>query len=551
MSTANTAWRYANFSVYPQATHLLVTIREDHTDDPDGKHPENVVYTLCIVDTKNVTVEVLTHGADFYASPVFNPSGNKIAWQEWYLPDLPWQGGIIYVADVVASGGAIGISNHVQVAGQKQTASATFPSWIGDTTLLYTSDKDQDNRFQNPFIFDTVAQTSTPVLDEPLDKDFAEPAWYLGLYPYAILGGGTYGAFTAFDGGRNILYVIGLEGYSKPVQIDNSIFDFAVAQHLRPLGEDAFVFTGSKSTSPGGVFQGTIIQSSGTYTAKFDPLKTTGEHPDWDKYIATPIAKPLQADDHTIYVVYYLPTNPDFVAPSGEKPPCILNVHGGPTGLEPQALNWTKTYYTSRGFAWYVPHRYISVNAYSDAVLTGWTSIIVDPPDMDGTICEDPTQCLCILFTLTSLSELLNGNWGYYDIDDCKEAHTILADEGVLDAKRVAIRGGSAGGYTTLSSLTFAPEPGYYKAACSAYGGVADPTLLLKVTEKLESQYLYTLFGSTDVTTWDVRNPIKNIKNPDTGEVNFRVPLLVSGPLGLCLRCMLIALSFFDVDAAW
>lgn len=121
-------------------------------------------------------------------------------------------------------------------------------------------------------------------------------------------------------------------------------------------------------------------------------------------------------------------------------------------------------------------------------------------------------------------------------MEDCKEAATILsaAPYSYIDEKRVAIRGGSAGGYTTLSSLTFAPNPKYYKAACSAFGGVADPTYLTHVIEKFESQYMYTLFGSLpDKGAWDSRNPIKNIVNPNTGEVNFSVPLLVRDALYL------------------
>lgn len=144
------------------------------------------------------------------------------------------------------------------------------------------------------------------------------------------------------------------------------------------------------------------------------------------------------------------------------------------------------------------------------------------------------THKLCILFGLTSVSALLYNNWGIFDVEDCKQAHKILAGESLIDVKRVAIRGGSAGAYTTLSSLTFAPEPGYYKAACSAYGGVADPTTLTRIIEKLESQYMYRLFGSLpDGGAWDKRNPIKNIKNPQTGNVNFSVPLLVREALSL------------------
>ncbi|KAH0838870.1 Alpha/Beta hydrolase protein [Lanmaoa asiatica] len=481
----NRWWRYANFAVHPQQTNLLVTIREDHTNDPDGDAPQNVVNTLCVVDTSTASVNIIVDGADFYATPVFNPSGNKIGWQEWYLPDMPWEGGLIYVADIDVTPGSIEVlPDRVLVAGEKQQKSATFPSWITDTTLVYITDR--DNKFQNPFIFNTDTQQSTPVLKSLLPQDFAEPAWWLGFYPYAILNGGNYGAFTAFQDGGNILYIIDLTTSSDPVLIQS--FDYTVAQHLRAATDNTFVFTGTKTSSPGGLILGTVSGSSGSYDVDFTTLKPSAEPSPLEDYISKPKPISLKASDgHTIYVVYYAPYNPDYSGSSilGEKPPCIIGVHGGPTGLEPQSLNWIKMFYTSRGFAWQV---------------------------------------------LTSASELLNGNWGIYDVADCREAATTLSGTSysLIDVNRVTIRGGSAGSYTTLSSLTFAKEPKFYKTACSAYGGVADPALLTQIVEKFEMRYMYTLFGCPpDNGAWDTRSPIKNITNPETGEANLSVPLLM------------------------
>jgi len=298
------------------------------------------------------------------------------------------------------------------------------------------------------------------------------------------LGHGQYGAFTAFENGRNILFVIGLGGSSEPFQIKD--FEYAVAEHLRPLGKNTFVFTGSKSNSPAAIVLGTIQGSPGAYTATFKELKTSPLPPQLAEYISDPVSKPLTApeDQHKIYAVYYAPHNPKFVGPPGKKPPCIINVHGGPTGLEGQALNWTKMFYTSRGFAW-LDVNYRGSSGYGREYI-----------------------------------QLLYGKWGVYDVADCKIAHQLLSEAGLIDPKLVAIRGGSAGAYTTLSSLTFAPDPGYYKAACGAYGCVTNPTYLTKVIEKLESQYIYTLFGSPPGgAVWEQRNPTDHIKG------NFSVPL--------------------------
>ena len=362
-------FRYANFAIHPKQTNLLVTLREDHTNDKDFKQPGNVLNTICVVDTtaSTPTVNIIIQDADFYATPVLSPLGDKIAWQQWNLPDMPWEGGIIYVAGVSVDSGSLKVKpDAVLVAGAAATKSATFPSWIGNTTLAYTTD--EYNKYQNPYIFDTDKQQATPVLNTPLTQDFAEPAWWLGLYPFAILGGGSTGVFTAFKDGGNILYIVDLATSSDPVQIEN--FDFTVAQHVRAASENTFVFTGSKTTAPGGVILGTVSGSPGAYTVEFTTLKSADDvsgvefktlkanqddGPDVTKYISPPIPKTVSIPGgHPIYVVYYAPYSPDYSGPSdpNEKPPCVLNVHGGPTGLESQALNWTKQFYTSRGFAW-------------------------------------------------------------------------------------------------------------------------------------------------------------------------------------------------------
>ncbi|KAG6373267.1 Alpha/Beta hydrolase protein [Boletus reticuloceps] len=452
--------RYANFAIHPTQTNLLVTLREDHTNDPDYTAPENVVNTICVVDTNTATVNIVVQGADFYATPVFNPSGTKIGWQQWNLPDMPWQG------------------DHILVAGEAGTKSATFPSWITDTTLAYITDG--YNKYWNPYIFDTDTQQSRVVLKTSLEQDFAEPAWYLGLYPYAILDGGKYGAFTAFKDGGNILYIVDLSAPSDPVQIE---FDYTVAQHVRAVTENTFVFTASKTAAPGGVILGTVLDSSGSYAVGFDTLKASADDdPDMDKYISPPIPKDLAIPSgHPIHVVYYAPYNPDYSGPSDpdEKPPVSL------TCSSPAVASLGKQCCAI-----------IPVNMPSEDML--YDRLDVNYRGSSGYGRE--------------YIDLLNSNWGIYDIQDCQQAAAAMATGSYIDGKRVAIRGGSAGAYTTLSSVTFAPDPTFYKTACGAYGCVTDVETLTKSTEKFESQYIYTLFGSPpDHGAWDARNPIKNV----------------------------------------
>ncbi|KIJ67214.1 hypothetical protein HYDPIDRAFT_107939 [Hydnomerulius pinastri MD-312] len=482
----NDKWRYANFAVHPTQTNLLVSILEDHTVDT----PQTVVNTLCLINTKAGTnlKKDFVSGADFYATPVFNPSGTKIAWQEWYQPDMPFEGALIYIADVSIVDDDIVLSNKTLVAGKKLDISVTYPTWITDTKLIYTSD--ESNGFQNPFIYSTETKCATAALAKPIAQDFAEPAWHLGLYPYALQGDGSYGAFTAFQDGRNILYMLDLTKPSDPVPIPN--FPYTVAQHLRQMGPQTFVFTASMSTAPGGVLLCNLAAPS--FAPTYTVLKASGGSVSlYDPYISAPKPKTLDRGGEPLYVVYYPPKNRDFTGLPGEKPPCVVQVHGGPTSMEPQVLNWQKMFFTSRGFAW------LDVN-YGGSSGYGRDYI-----------------------------ERLAGNWGVGDIKDCQDAVSIIASQGLIDPARVAVRGGSAGGYATLSSITLAPNPRFYKAATSTYGGISDLVLLAQSTEKFELQYMYKLLGGSPdkvPQTYQDRSPYYNVVSK-TGEVNISVPLLM------------------------
>ena len=87
--------------------------------------------------------------------------------------------------------------------------------------------------------------------------------------------------------------------------------------------------------------------------------------------------------------------------------------------------------------------------------------------------------------------ERLKGQWGIVDIDDCVNAAKYLVDTGQVDGERLAIRGGSAGGYTTINALTFRD---LFKAGASYYG-ISDLRVFVGDTHKFESRYLDSLIG--------------------------------------------------------
>jgi dipeptidyl aminopeptidase/acylaminoacyl peptidase len=157
----------------------------------------------------------------------------------------------------------------------------------------------------------------------------------------------------------------------------------------------------------------------------------------------------------TAHAFFYAPKNRDFVATKGERPPLLVISHGGPTGATSSEFSLMIQYWTSRGFA-VADVNYGGSSGYGRAY-----------------------------------RQRLNGQWGIVDVDDCVNCAQYLIKRGEVDADRVAIRGGSAGGYTTLAALTFRK---LFKAGASYYG-VSDLEALEEDTHKFESRYSNSLIG--------------------------------------------------------
>jgi dipeptidyl aminopeptidase/acylaminoacyl peptidase len=157
----------------------------------------------------------------------------------------------------------------------------------------------------------------------------------------------------------------------------------------------------------------------------------------------------------TAHAFYYPPTNPRCEGPEGELPPLLVKSHGGPTACTVPVLNLAIQYWTSRGFA-VVDVNYGGSSGYG-----------------------------------RDYRERLRGRWGIVDVDDCANAARYLAETGRADPERLAISGGSAGGYTTLCALTFRDD---FAAGASHYG-IGDLEALARDTHKFEARYLDGLIG--------------------------------------------------------
>lgn len=339
----NPKHRFANFTVHPIQRHLLAAILEDHTMDT----PQTVVTTLCIINTQLKAVFPLVVGADFYSSPVFNPCGTKLAWIEWYHPDMPWDGSQLYIADVLALQESVLVLSKKKIAGELSNVSVSYPSFVSNTRLIFTCD---ESGFQNPYVCDIKGDIVTfRAFPAPVDEDFGEPAWMLGNYPYAILDQGKRAIFAAFREGRTVFYIVDLVQPSHPVQIE---CPFTQVGNVGPVNAESFVFVGHRSDAPGGVVRCQFTDQS--LQLNYVVLKSSDSSVTHEQYIPPPVPITLYRDAKPLYVVYYAPKNPAYSGPTdpSEKPPCIVNVHGGPTSMASQTLSWLRIYFTSRGYAW-------------------------------------------------------------------------------------------------------------------------------------------------------------------------------------------------------
>ncbi|KAJ7186834.1 Alpha/Beta hydrolase protein [Mycena filopes] len=443
--------RFADLDVHPKHPHILVAIVEDHSD---SSSPTSVVNKLCIIDTKSQSLSPLVSGADFYASPKFSPDGTRIVWQQWFLPDMPWQGAEIIVGQLTTETDKFDITSTTHIAGQKTTHSVSYPSWATSMTLLFTSDK---SGYQNPWKCD---QEATPLFSDPLNLDFGDPAWVLGRSPYAVIEGGMRALFSAIQDGRTVLYAVDLTNGTRKL-IDNP---YVGIQSIRPAGPDKIVFIAERVDAAPELVVCTIgSDSSASFSSLSKPTAGLG-FPAGIISLPQPYTLKAGADGHPVHILYYPPTNPNYSGTSipGERPPCVLYAHGGPTHFTGQEFSAMTQYYTSRGWAW------LNVNFGGSS---GYGRAYI---------------------------ERLAGQWGIVDVEDCIQAAKIIsqAPYNLVDPKRIVIRGNSSGGLTALGGVSMGSDLTTFAAATSSYG-ISDLRLLMDDTHKFESGYGHGLLGGT------------------------------------------------------
>jgi dipeptidyl aminopeptidase/acylaminoacyl peptidase len=430
-------WRFAD-GVIDRQRGRWIGIREDHTG---GGEPINSVVAVNLHDSGREPGEILAGGHDFFASPRLSPDGRRLLWLSWDHPNMPWNGTTLHLGELDDNGG---VSASQIIAGS--AAESIFqPEWSPDgNSIVFVSDR---SNWWNLYRFDLATGATEPLA--PMEGEFGVPQWVLGASTYAFAGASRIVcAYT--QAGIGHLAVLDLKTKAlTPLDLPFTEFGSVRAEGGR------IVFRAAAPNQPMSIAALDLSSAEQRVLRKSTALL---DKPDLRiaDYLTTvrPVEFPTE-NGKTAFGLFYPPHNPDYAADPAERPPLLVKCHGGPTSSASSALNLGIQYWTSRGIA------VLDVN-YGGSTGFG-----------------------------RDYRERLHLTWGIVDVDDSVNGARYLAQQGLVDEKRMVISGGSAGGYTTLAALVFRDV---FQGGASYYG-VSDVAALARDTHKFESRYLDWLIG--------------------------------------------------------
>ena len=438
-------WRWADLRLVPGAP-WLVCVREDHSGEGEAS---NEIVAVPLDGAGEVTV--LASGRDFVSSPRPSADGSRLAWLCWDHPNMPWDTTELWVGELACSGPAASLRGPHRVAGGDEE-SLVQPEWGPGEALFVLSDRPG---WWNVHRVDGVDQLA-PVA--PVDAEVGQPAWVFGQSRYGFSAAGDL-LFTWSDATGAHLGSTRTGG-----ELTTRSVPYLSLSVIRVVGNDVVALASSPASEPvvvriSGADGATTVLRAARQLGLEDALVSRAERLSF-----------ASAGGRTAHAYLYRPTNPEFVAPAGELPPLLVLSHGGPTSAANPAFSLGIQFWTSRGFA------------------------VVDV-DYGGSTGYG-----------RSYRNLLRGSWGVVDVDDCCAAAEYAVAAGLADPARLAIRGGSAGGFTTLAALAFRST---FAAGANSYG-VADLAALAADTHKFEARYLDGLVGPwpAAAAVYEERSPL-------------------------------------------
>jgi acetyl esterase/lipase len=438
---APSALRYADFTLAPDRTEVWC-VQERHEDGKVLRAIVAVPLDGSAADNPDA-IRILVEGADFFAYPTPSPDGKRLAWICWNHPHMPWEGTELRVAPI--ENGRPGRGRPL-MGGQRESVLA--PLWRDDTSLYVATDwPGWWNIYQ-------VGLTGEPPLAlYPAEEEFAGPLWQLGARPFVLLGDGrlavTHGA------GPVRMAILDPESFELK-DLDTPFAEFAPGQAMATLSADGDSIV---AVASGPASRPTVVRVNAA-TASTEVLqRQSGDLPD-PAYLPVPQHVDFEGPyGQIVHALLYPPANPEVTGPPGERPPYVVRVHGGPTSRVTLALDLAKAYFTSRGIG------------------------IIDV-DYGGSSGYG-----------RQYRERLRREWGVVDVYDAIAAARWVAESAGADPARLAICGGSAGGWTTLAAVTTGTRRGRVFSAATSYFGISDLRSLAHATHDFESRYLDGLVG--------------------------------------------------------
>jgi dipeptidyl aminopeptidase/acylaminoacyl peptidase len=408
-------------------------------------------------------VRVLEDSSHFYSRPRLSPDGRHLAWTCWEHPLMPWDSTELRVADVV--GGSL--TNILRLAGSSAAGvneeSIQSQEWLDDENLLVISDR---SGWWNPWRIG-LDGSQEQVIDE--QSEWGGPEWQLGYRTLARLSDGR---------------VVGLHG--TPERMSFAIIDVAACA-FRDLPTHHNAWNPTFAVSDSAIFAIGAATDSLPVVASIDLESGATEiikavaAPIEAKYFTTPraIAVPGR-DGRTVHAIFHPAHNPDYT--TAGRAPLVVTAHGGPTAHVSAVAKLAFAYFTTRGVG------VVDVN-YGGS--TGYGR---------------------------QYRNLLRGQWGVVDHEDVISVVEALVASGEVDADKVAIRGGSAGGYTVLNALLRSDV----FAAGADYFGVADLAPFIEITHDFEARYLDSLIAPFPSDLYVERSPKTYADNLSTPLIIFQ-----------------------------
>jgi dipeptidyl aminopeptidase/acylaminoacyl peptidase len=443
----------------------MIWVREDHREvtkaQNNGEERNEIIALPLPTDLTEVitAAEVLVTGADFVAYPRVGPNG-QFAWVEWNHPHMPWERTRLQQATLTGSG-----LTAVKTLLDAEHTAPLEPAFSNDGTLYFVADlaeKDADANSADWWNLQRWQNGSAQAVS-PMAREFAGPMWNLGVSSYVLTNNGQ----AVVRSSKNAIDALGLVDLKTG---SYRAFDlpFVAFQEVQLLDDLHAVVLAQAQDDTGVLIE--IALATGRWRVLHQPTKNT---------LAAGFLSPAEAIEYptvslanqpprSAHAWFYPPTHATLQGPAGELPPLIVTIHGGPTSVAKSTLNLARQYWTTRGFA------VVDVN-YGGSTSYG-----------------------------RAYRDRLNGEWGVVDVNDAIAAVDFLIASGRVDANRVAIRGGSAGGFTTLAALAFHDR---FKAGANLYG-VADIAALAATSHKFERHYDVSLVGPPNAERYRARSPL-------------------------------------------